>query len=59
LFLQLPFLDRFREGCIARRDFNAVSHPSQEGKPSVKVSEDDVVEYEAKILKLIANNLLK
>ena len=42
-----------------RRNFNAVSHPSQKGKPSVKVSESDLVEYEGKILKLIADNLLK
>jgi len=42
-----------------RRNFNAVSHPSQKGKPSVKVSESDLLEYEDKVLKLIAAQLLK
>ena len=42
-----------------RRNFNAVSHPSQKGKPSVKVSEADFLEYENKILDFIVKNLVK
>ena len=41
-----------------RRNFNAISHPSQKGKPSVKVSREDLVLYEPKLLALITRHLL-
>ncbi len=41
-----------------RRNFNAISHPSQKGKPSVKVTREDLEHYEPKILRLITDHIL-
>jgi len=41
-----------------RRNFNPISHPSQKGKPSIKVSEGDLTYYVEKILSVIEKHLL-
>lgn len=41
-----------------RRNFNAVSHPSQNGQPAVKVDRQDLTLFMDSVLKIIAKHLL-
>lgn len=41
-----------------RRNFNAVSHPSKDGQPAVKVNKADLDSFMSRILKIIKKHLL-